>query len=108
MSEKSSTSMISLSKCLGDRPITEWTVLNSTLHASLWKQMITAVTGKSFRKLCERHLQVSNKIAEISEVSRLRQQSHKKLQSASSNIGNIHPAASLRLFTDCPHQFYLP
>lgn len=32
----------------GDRSSTEWTVLSSTDHASLWKQMITEVDGRLF------------------------------------------------------------
>ncbi|KAL0105205.1 hypothetical protein PUN28_016689 [Cardiocondyla obscurior] len=48
MSEKSSTRMISCMRCSGDL----------TDQASLWKQMITAVGGRSFRYLPDSlHLQ---------------------------------------------------
>lgn len=49
MSEKSSTSMISCMSSDGDLSNTEWTVLRSTDHASLWKQMMTAVGGRLSR-----------------------------------------------------------
>ena len=42
--------MISLTRCVGDLSSTEWTVLSRVLQASLWKQMITLVVGKSDRK----------------------------------------------------------
>ena len=50
ISEKSSTRMISLTRWVGERSSTEWTVLNRVLQASLWKQIITLVVGKSDRK----------------------------------------------------------
>ena len=50
ISEASSTKMISLTRCVGDLSSTEWTVLSRVLQASLWKQMITLVVGKSDRK----------------------------------------------------------
>ena len=46
ISEKSSTSIISLIKCGGERSNTECTVRNSTDHASLWKQIMTSVAGR--------------------------------------------------------------
>jgi len=51
MSEKSSTRMISCMRCSGDLSSTECTVRNNTDQASLWKQIITAVGGRSFKYL---------------------------------------------------------
>ena len=50
MSEASSTSIISLTKWVGDRSMTEWTVRNRVDQASLWKQIITLVVGSSDKK----------------------------------------------------------
>ena len=50
ISDASSTRMISLSRWPGLLSMTEWTVRRRTLHASLWKQMITDVSGRSERK----------------------------------------------------------
>lgn len=50
ISEKSSTKMIRPIKWTGDRSNTEWTVRSNTDHASLWKQIITSVDGKSSKK----------------------------------------------------------
>ncbi len=49
MSDASSTRMISLSRCLGDRSMTECTVRSRIDQASLWKQMITLVVGRFVR-----------------------------------------------------------
>ena len=51
ISEKSSTKIISCMRCSGDLSNTECTVLSSTDQASLWKQIITAVGGRSFKYL---------------------------------------------------------
>ena len=50
MSEASSTSTISLSRCLGLLSMTECTVRNRIDQASLWKHMMTEVVGRSPRK----------------------------------------------------------
>ena len=50
MSEASSTKIISLTKWVGDRSMTEWTVRNRVDQASLWKQIITLVVGSSDKK----------------------------------------------------------
>lgn len=47
ISEKSSTSIMWPSRGAGDRSRTECTVLNRTDQASLWKQMIISVGGRS-------------------------------------------------------------
>lgn len=48
--EKSSTSITFPIKCSGERSRTECTVLKRTDQASLWKQMMTSVTGRLVRK----------------------------------------------------------
>uniref|UniRef100_A0A182QIN5 Uncharacterized protein n=1 Tax=Anopheles farauti TaxID=69004 RepID=A0A182QIN5_9DIPT len=49
MSEKSSTRITSFTRWSGERSSTECTVRSSTDHASLWKQMMTDVGGRSSR-----------------------------------------------------------
>lgn len=51
MSEKSSTRITWPIRWAGERSSTECTVRSSTVHASLWKQMITSVGGRSSRYL---------------------------------------------------------
>lgn len=51
ISEKSSTRITSCIRWSGDLSKTEWTVLTSTDHASLWKHIITAVGGSSVKYL---------------------------------------------------------
>lgn len=51
ISEKSSTKTTSSIKFAGDLSRTEWTVLSRTDQASLWKQMITDVLGRSSENL---------------------------------------------------------
>lgn len=51
ISEKSSTRITSCIRWSGDLSKTEWTVLTSTDHASLWKHIITAVGGRSVKYL---------------------------------------------------------
>ena len=48
ISEKSSTRITWPINSSGDRSRTECTVRNSTVHASLWKHMITSVGGRLF------------------------------------------------------------
>lgn len=49
ISEKSSTRITWPISSSGERSKTEWTVRNRTVHASLWKHMITSVGGRLSR-----------------------------------------------------------
>ena len=49
--EPSSTRMISLTSCGGDRFSTEWTVRSNVVQASLWKIIITLALGNSLMGL---------------------------------------------------------
>ena len=49
--EKSSNRIISLIRCSGDLSMTLCTNRRRTLHASLWKQMMMLVSGRSRRNL---------------------------------------------------------
>lgn len=50
ISDASSTRIISFRRWLGDRSITEWTVRSKMDQASLWKQIMTDVDGRSDKK----------------------------------------------------------
>ena len=55
-SEKSSTKTISFKSAVGDLFITEWTVLNMVVLASLWNMMITLADGNCFGYSIFKHL----------------------------------------------------
>lgn len=58
----SSTKMISLSRCRGDRLMTLVMVRSSTDQASLWNTMITDVVGKLLIYRLSRHLRSKERL----------------------------------------------